>query len=123
MDAATAAALAGGGTAEIVTTGRKTGLPRRVVVGFHHLDGEWYITGRPGYRRDWLANLIAHPRFTLHLSASDVEAVAEPITDEAERERVLYRILTEAWGNPPEKAQHILPRWVAGAPLVRFRPL
>jgi hypothetical protein len=33
---------------------------------------------------------------------------------------VLYRILTESWDNEPAKAEHILPRWVNGAPLVEF---
>jgi hypothetical protein len=33
---------------------------------------------------------------------------------------VLYRILTESWGEDPEKANATLDVWVDGAPLVQF---
>ncbi len=124
MDPQIAAALAAGGICDITTTGAKSGRERRIEIVFHQFDGEYFITGKPGFRRDWLANLHANPRFTLHLKGgvdADLDATAEPIADEGERARVLYRILTESWGNEPTKAEHILPRWVSGAPLVRFR--
>lgn len=118
-----AAALERGGIVDITTVGAKTGTDRRIEIAFHHLDGRFYITGRPGSKRDWLANLKANPGFTLHLKrevVADLDAEASEITDEEERKAVLYRILTESWNNEPAKAEHILPRWVAGAPLVEF---
>ena len=123
MDVRTTTALKAGGVCDITTIGARSGLPRRIEIVFHHFDGEYYITGRPGAKRDWLANLIANPGFTLHLKGdvqADFDATAEAITEEQERAEVLYRILTESWGNEPSKANHILPRWVAGAPLVKF---
>ena len=123
MDAATTAALRSGGVCDITTTGARTGVPRRLEIVFHHFDGEYFITGKPGFKRDWLANLKANPEFILHLKRgvrADVSAAATPITNPEERAAVLYRILTESWGNPPEKADHILDRWVSSAPLVRF---
>ena len=75
MDPATAEALARGGVIDITTVGAKTGADRRIEIVFHQFDGNYYITGRPGFKRDWLANLIANPRFTLHLrgaGAADV---------------------------------------------------
>ena len=123
MDAATAEALARGGVVDITTVGAKTGKDRRIEIVFHQLDGNYYITGRPGVKRDWLANLIANPRFTLHLrvaGAADITATAREITDADQRSAVLYRILTESWDNEPAKATHILPRWVNDAPLVHF---
>ena len=123
MDAKTTAALEAGGICDITTTGAKSGAPRRIEIVFHHFDGEYFITGKPGSKRDWLANLKSNPQFTLHLKkgvSADLEAQATPITDDAERSSVLYRILTESWGNEPSKANHILPRWVSGAPLVSF---
>jgi hypothetical protein len=124
MDARATEALTAGGIADITTTGRRTGRPHRIEMAFHHLDGEWFLTGKPGIRRDWLANLTSRPQFTLHLKriGVDVPCAAEPITDPDERAAVLYRILTESWGNDPDKARAILPRWVDGAPLVRFLP-
>ena len=123
MDAATSDALARGGVIDITTVGAKTGANRRIEIVFHQFDGQYYITGKPGYKRDWLANLIANPQFTLHLrdgAAPDVPANAQVISDEDRRAAVLYRILTESWDNEPAKAEHILPRWVNDAPLVEF---
>lgn len=124
MDSTIAEAITQGGVVDITTTGRRSGAPRRIEIYFHHIDDELYITGQPGFPRDWMANLAADSRFVLHLKrgvTADLDAVAEIITDPETRSDVLYRILTESWDNPPEKARTDLPVWVAGAPLIRFR--
>lgn len=111
-----------GGLAHMTTTGRKTGQPRRIEISFHHFDGEFFIGGRPGFKRDWLANLVAKPEFTLQLKgAQAVTAEAEPVEDPDERGRLFYRMLTESWGSDPDKATAVLPRYVESSPLVRFR--
>ena len=122
MDTQTATAPQAGGLGDITTIGARSGQPRRIEIVFHYFDGQYFITGRPGVKRDWHANLIANPEFTLHLKGDvgDLGAKAEAITDDEERAAVLYRILTESWDNEPSKANHILPRWVAGSPLVKF---
>jgi deazaflavin-dependent oxidoreductase (nitroreductase family) len=123
METQTKQALERGGVADITTVGRKSGKDRRIEIFFHHLDGKFYITGKPGFKRDWLANLVANPAFTLHLrdtAGTDLPVTARPITEEEERSNVLYQILTQSWDNEPAKAEHILPRWVATAPLVEF---
>ena len=123
MDTTTQDALSRGGVIDITTVGAKSGANRRIEIYFHQLDGSYYITGRPGHKRDWLANLIAKPQFTVHLKddvSADIPADARVITDESERTEILYRILTESWDNEPAKAEHILPRWVDDAPLVEF---
>ena len=123
MDANITKALEKGGVVDITTTGRASGLPRRIEIFFHQLDGDYFITGRPGRKRDWLANMIANPEFTLHLKRgvkADLPATAEPITDPAERAGILFRILTESWNSPPEQARIDLPTWVEQAPLIRF---
>lgn len=116
------AALATGGLIDITTTGRSTGKPHRVELGFHNLDGELYITGRPGRTRDWLANLRVNPNFVFHLKRgvnADLPATAEEITDSQKREKVLRRIMIERWNNPISKVDHIIDRWVSGAPLIK----
>jgi deazaflavin-dependent oxidoreductase (nitroreductase family) len=123
MDTAVKESLEGGGVIDITTTGAKTGNATRIEINFHHLDGQFFITGMPGRKRDWLANLNANPEFTVHLKrgfTADVGARAVEIRDEDRRGEVLYRILSESWDNEPAKAEHILPRWVSGAPLVEF---
>ena len=68
MEPAVQSALSQGGIADITTTGRKTGTPHRIEIGFQVLSGDYFITGQPGRKRDWLANLSANPDFTLHLT-------------------------------------------------------
>lgn len=118
-----ATALAAGGIADITTIGRKTGVPRRIEIYFHHFDGNLYLAGRPGRKRDWLANLSARPEFTLHLKRgvkADLPATARVITDPAERHRVLWRARTESWGVDPDRAERDHEHWVETSPLASF---
>lgn len=114
MDAAVRRALEAERVVDITTTGRRSGAPRRIEIWIHHLDGRWFITGRPG-RRGWYANLVAEPSFTLHVkrgATADLPSTARPITDEGERREVLARLLAGMTGDQS------LEDWVAGAPLV-----
>ena len=120
MNDEAASALATDQDIDITTTGRQTGQPRRIEIWFHRVDDQYYITGTPGRPRSWYANLVAHPQFTFHLKQSataDLPATARPVTDTAEREKILGRILetldgfTSAPGQEPAA-------WVAGSPLV-----
>ena len=82
-------------TVDITTIGRRSGRPWRIEIWFHSLDGRIYISGRPG-RRGWYANVVAHPDFVFHLKETahaDIPARAHPITDPAERRRVLSGLL------------------------------
>jgi deazaflavin-dependent oxidoreductase (nitroreductase family) len=104
-------------TIDITTIGSKTGLPRRIEIWFHNLEGRLYITGTPG-RRDWYANLVANPKFTFHLKESmqvDFPAQATPITDEAQRRAILARI-TQNVGQ-----RQNLESWVRDSPLVEVK--
>jgi deazaflavin-dependent oxidoreductase (nitroreductase family) len=120
MNDEAAKALASDRVIDITTIGRQSGEPRRIEIWFHRLDGKYYITGTPGRPRSWYANLLAHPSFSFHLKQSataDLLATARPVTDIAEREKVLAGILaslsdmTNAPGQEPAA-------WVAGSPLV-----
>ncbi|HET9416712.1 MAG TPA: nitroreductase family deazaflavin-dependent oxidoreductase [Candidatus Limnocylindria bacterium] len=93
------AELARGQVIDITTHGRKTGLPRRIEMVFHNVDGRIVISGHPGRPRGWLANLKADPRMTLHLKGrlvADLPAQARVVTEQAERERLLAPI-SRAW--------------------------
>jgi deazaflavin-dependent oxidoreductase (nitroreductase family) len=88
-------ALARGGVVDITTTGRKTGQPRRLEIVFHNVNGRLYISGMPGFKRSYIANLTANPHFTFHLKGpvqADLAASARVITDDAERRDVLPHI-------------------------------
>ena len=126
MDARVKEALDRGGIADITTTGRKTGLPRRVEIYFHQFDGEYYLTGRPGFKRDWEANIKAHPEFTLNLKrgvTADVPVIGETEADPEKRGVIIFRALTESWGSEPDRARAHLDHYVETAPFIRFKPI
>lgn len=85
-------------TVDITTTGRQSGLQRRIEIWLLDVDGRFFITGTPG-RRDWLANLTANPNLTVHLKRPghvDLDAQATPVRDEATRRAVLDH-LSATW--------------------------
>ncbi|MEO8510910.1 MAG: nitroreductase/quinone reductase family protein [Chloroflexota bacterium] len=109
-----ARALERGHRIDITTTGRHSGLPRRIELVFHNVDGRILISGKPGWPRSWIANLSANPEMTFHLkgpiAVSDLPARGRVITDLAERREVLAPIAA-AWGYPIETM-------VTGSPLI-----
>lgn len=93
-DERVARALSRGHRIDITTTGRRSGMPRRIELVFHNIDGRIVISGLPG-RRDWYANLVANPRFTFHLTGpikADLPATARPITEPVERTALMERV-------------------------------
>ena len=99
LDPATRDALEHGDRIDITTTGRKTSEPRRVEIVFHNIDGRIYISGMPGFKRSYIANLSADPHFTFHLKGAvhaDLAATARIISDPAERRVIMPRV-AEIW--------------------------
>jgi deazaflavin-dependent oxidoreductase (nitroreductase family) len=95
MDEQVKHALEQGGVIDITTRGRKSAQARRIEIRFHNIDGQLYLTGTPPRRRDWYANLLAHPEFTLHLKQrvrADLTARATPILDPARRRTIIAAI-------------------------------
>src|SRR5262245_57910228 len=114
MDESVQQALERDRTIDITTRGRKTGQLRRTEIWFHNIAGRLYITGTPG-RRDWYANLLAHPECTFHLKQSvraDLPARATAILDQPRRREIIAAIHQKLGGNRDLEA------WVAGSPLV-----
>jgi deazaflavin-dependent oxidoreductase (nitroreductase family) len=92
-----------GGLIDITTTGRRSGLPRRLEIVFHGIDGRIVITGKPRHRkRAWLLNLEADPRMTFHIKGplqADLPATARVITDDTERRATAEWVVANAWRN------------------------
>jgi deazaflavin-dependent oxidoreductase (nitroreductase family) len=121
MQDAVRRALGRGHVIDITTTGRRTGLARRIEIVFHNIDGRIYISGTPNPRRtrDWLRNVEADPQMTVHLKGAvraDVPATARVVTDPAERERVFDWIVGHAWRSMDVDAMQ---RW---SPLIEVVP-
>lgn len=85
---------------DIITTGAKTGLPRKTEIWFTNVSGRIIICGTPDaegkngppVRRDWLANLKANPEFLFCLKESvtmQLSARAVPIVDPQERRELM----------------------------------
>jgi len=114
MDEQIRQALATNQTIEITTIGRSSGQPRRIETALFVIDHRPYLSGFPG-KRDWYANLLANPAFTLHLKQSvvaDLPAVATPITDHAARQAVMKPLLLRI------NRSSEIDAWVAASPLV-----
>jgi deazaflavin-dependent oxidoreductase (nitroreductase family) len=111
-------------TIDITTLGARSGIPRRVEVWFHRVDGRWYVTGMPR-PRSWYANLCANPRFIVHLKhgvTADLPATAVAV-DEPTRRRVITAVLDLQ--NRPDIAVRVSQRqnlddWLAHSPLVEI---
>ena len=117
MNEAIAQALEKDRLIDITTTGRKSGRPHRVEIGFHVLDDGLFIAGIPG-RRDWLANLAANPQFTFHLKESvqmDIPATATLITVESKRREVFAMLAEQRQGGRPMDVD----AWVEDSPLIQ----
>lgn len=113
-------------TVDIITTGRRSGQPRTTEIWTTVQAGTPYLVGTPNAGkkgvartpRDWLANLLATPAFTLRLKASvqaEVAATAAPVADPAERRRILSDPTTEYYRNAVD-----LDTAVAHSPIVRI---
>ena len=100
-------------TVEITTIGRRTGRPRRIETWRYRAAGRYWLTGSPG-ARDWYANVLAHPAFTLHVDGWDLPVRGRPVTDPAERARVFGEIVPGlTWAGSLES-------WLEGSPLVEI---
>lgn len=117
MDAEIEQALKKDGLIDMTTIGAKTGKPHKIEIAFHNFDNVLYISGLPG-KRDWYANLVAHPEFTFHLKQSvhaDIPAKATPVTDERTRRQVLSKVV-EKW-----RRQKELDAFIKSSPLVQVQ--
>jgi len=95
MDERIRHALSRGHTIDLTTTGRRTGIPRRIELVFHAIDGRVYISGMPGRPRSWLANIRANPHVTFHLKGAvkaDLPSTARELTEPAERRRIMEQV-------------------------------
>jgi F420H(2)-dependent quinone reductase len=99
-------------TIDITTLGARTGIPRRIEIWFHRVDGRWYLTGMP-VPRSWYANLRAHPRFIVHLKhgvTADLPATARPVLDLQNRPEIAARV----------SRRQNLDDWLARSPLAEI---
>ena len=121
-------ALLGDRTVDIITTGARTGSVRTTEIWTTIISGEVFVCGTPNASlpgverkpRDWLANLKAHPRFTLRLKSTvhaELAAEAEPLTDAEERRRIMSSPATEYYRGQAKSIEQA----ARDSPMVRVR--
>ena len=110
---------------DIITTGAKSGLPRKIEIWFTNVGGRIIIcgtpdaggTGGPRARRDWLANLRANPEFLFCLKESlvvQLPARAVIIVDPDDRRKLMTAPETHWYREQVASVENL----VEGSPIV-----
>ena len=105
------AALLDDKVVDIVTTGGRTGVPRRVEIWFHNIDGRIIICGLPR-PRGWLANLRKHPDLLFCFKESlrlELPARASEVIDPGDRYFIMSAPQT-SWYRSKEPSVDVLVR-------------
>jgi len=111
------------------TRGRMSGEMRDAPLGYTIVGEHVYCIAGFGRRTHWLQNLLADPRVEVILPGRSFSGLAEEVTDEEERRRVLAPLMRSMgaiagmvgmgnpWRDPPEE----IARKCEGMPLVRVK--
>jgi len=65
----------------LMTTGRKSGLPRVTPLQYEEVDNIIYVAAALGQKADWFRNILANPHVEVRVKSRRFQGVAEPITD------------------------------------------
>jgi hypothetical protein len=102
-------------TIEITTTGRSSGLPRRIEIWMFGVADRYVITGTPG-ARDWYANVLAEPSLLIHLpDGTELRARTTPVTD-PEFRRTVFTSANTWW----YRTQSPVDELVATSPMIEL---
>jgi deazaflavin-dependent oxidoreductase (nitroreductase family) len=111
------------------TRGRKSGEMRDAPLGYTIVGEYVYCVAGFGRQTHWVQNILADPHVEVILPSRAFSGVAEEITDQAERSRVLPPLLRSMGvvagltgiGNPWREAPGAIAAKCQGMPLVRVR--
>jgi deazaflavin-dependent oxidoreductase (nitroreductase family) len=111
------------------TRGRKSGEMRDAPLGYTIVGECVYCIAGFGRRTHWLQNVLADPRVEVILPGRSFSGLAEEVTDEEERRRVLAPLMRSmgviagmvGMGNPWRDSPEEIARKCEGMPLVRVK--
>jgi deazaflavin-dependent oxidoreductase (nitroreductase family) len=111
------------------TRGRKSGEMRDAPLGYTIVGEYVYCVAGFGRQTHWVQNVLADPNVEVILPSRAFSGVAEEVTDEAERRRVLPPLLRSmgviarmmGMGNPWRDAPEAIAAKCEGMPLIRVR--
>lgn len=75
--------------ADLVTIGRKSGLPHPVELRFLYHQGSFYATSSRVASKHWCQNLLKNPAVEIRAKGETVSCTATQITDEKRRRQIL----------------------------------
>jgi deazaflavin-dependent oxidoreductase (nitroreductase family) len=111
------------------TTGRQSGLPRDVPLGYAILDGNVYCIAGFGVETQWFRNIQAEPTVEIILPIGAYRGIAEEVTDPDEWSRAFRLLMTNLGpigratsGDVRGVSDERLREMGRGLPLVRVRP-
>jgi deazaflavin-dependent oxidoreductase (nitroreductase family) len=111
------------------TTGRKSGLPRDIPLGYAILDGCVYCIAGFGAETQWFRNIQADPVVEVVLPAATFRGIAEEVVDQDEWARAFRLLMTNMGpigratsGDVRGVSDERLREMGRGLPLVRVRP-
>ncbi len=74
----------------LTTKGRKSGLPRHVLVEYRRHGSKYYVVSGWGDSTDWYRNIEQEPRVSIQQGGQIIDARAQLVDDPAEALRALY---------------------------------
>ncbi|PYQ83394.1 MAG: hypothetical protein DMG03_13960 [Acidobacteria bacterium] len=81
----------------LMTTGRRTGLPREIEIWFTERGGNYYVIAEHRERAHWVQNIQAQPHVHVRLGDRKFDATARVVDDEREPElAAAVKALSEA---------------------------
>ena len=75
---------------ELITRGRRTGLPRTVEIRLVYLDGKFYASSSNIQRKHWCKNMIQGPKVEIQTGGKRFGCHARMVDDEGFRLQVLH---------------------------------
>ena len=93
----------------VTTTGRKSGKPRTVGLGYMREGDSYFVVAGWGIRSDWYQNVLANPAVTVQVGSRHFAARAVSVADQERRKALTLRMETDPdHCVPPKPARAIL---------------
>jgi deazaflavin-dependent oxidoreductase (nitroreductase family) len=77
----------------LTTTGRKTGVLRKIEIWFTHLDGRYYLIAEKRERANWVQNILDHRRVSFRVGNRNFNGIGRVVDEKGEHS--LWRKICE----------------------------
>jgi deazaflavin-dependent oxidoreductase (nitroreductase family) len=75
--------------ADLITIGRKTGLPRKVELGFIYYQGCFYASSSRVNGKHWCQNMLHNPAVEIQVKGEKLSCIARQVSEDSLRAQVL----------------------------------